>query len=118
MPKRIKEQPEFGKRLAAIRKARGFSQYSLADALGVTRRVILYYENETPNPPAELLVDLSKALEVSVEELLGIEDNRPEAVADGRSLDGKFYRKWQQLGDEQKKAVLKVVDTFLEPVHT
>lgn len=113
MGRRVTEQPEFGRRLATIRKARGFSQEELGKALGVTRRVVQYYENETPNPPGELLADLARVLEVSLYELLGTEEAKPTSTVDGRSLDGKFYRKWQQLQEDQKKAVMKVVDTFL-----
>ena len=62
---------DFGKRLASLRKAGGLTQQELGDKVGVSRRVIAYYEGETNYPPAHLIVPLAKALNVSTDELLG-----------------------------------------------
>ena len=45
---------DFGKQLAALRKTAGYTQQQLADECGVSRRVITYYETESPHPPANL----------------------------------------------------------------
>ena len=69
----IEELSSFGKRLAKLRKAAGnTTQQQLVDEIGATRRKITYYEPESQHPPANLLVDLAKALNVSSDELLGI----------------------------------------------
>ena len=48
MPKRkIRVTESFGKRLARLRKAAGYSQRSLADELGISYRVVAYYEAQT-----------------------------------------------------------------------
>jgi len=62
----------FGRRLAEIRKNRGITQAQLGEAVGVSNRVIAYYETESDQPPGALLVDLCTALRVSADELLGI----------------------------------------------
>ncbi len=62
----------FGERLAAIRKDRGLTQAQLGEMVGVSNRVIAYYETESGQPPGALLVDLCRALRVSADELLGI----------------------------------------------
>ena len=53
MPAKKEPGTEFGKRLFALRKARGLTQVQLAEALGATQRVISYYETEAelPQPP-------------------------------------------------------------------
>lgn len=63
---------EFGKRLIELRKARGMTQYDLADAIGTTQRTISYYENEGGHPQAPVMVHLAQALNVSTNELLGV----------------------------------------------
>ena len=65
MSKKINEElSSFGKRLAKLRKAAGYTQQQLADEIGATRRMIAYYESESQHPPANMLVDLAKALNV------------------------------------------------------
>ena len=65
----------FGQRLARLRTAAGFSQRSLAAEIGVSQRMVAYYEKQTVFPPTHLfplLVMALKALSVSADELLGI----------------------------------------------
>jgi len=66
------QEPEsFGRRLARIRKEAGYSQRSLAAELGVSYRVIAYYEAQTTHPPTHLLPAIADALSLSVDQLLG-----------------------------------------------
>ena len=69
-----KRQPksEFGKRLAAYRKAKGLTQTELGKLVGVSYRVIAYYEGETQYPPTRHIVPLAKALGITTDELLGL----------------------------------------------
>ena len=99
----------FGERLKDLRKKCGYSQYSLADKVGSSRRVIRYYECEATRPPADLLPQLADALQVSVSVLLGTEEPKD----DKRTVDAKFWPKWQELSGEEKKTVTKLVDTLL-----
>lgn len=112
MTTKIEEPIAFGKRLAALRIARGYSQQALATELGVTRRTVCYYECEAKRPPAQLLDRLSQVLGVSIDELLGRENTPPGF--DGRSVDARFLKQWRKLTIEQKRAVSKVVDQFLD----
>ncbi len=66
------ELSSFGKRLAELHKAAGYTQQQLAEEIGATRRMIAYYESESQHWPANMLVDLAKALNVSADALLGI----------------------------------------------
>ena len=69
MKKNIKN--EFGKRLTAFRKAMGLTQRELGESVGVSYRVIAYYEKETKHPPARLIVPLAETLGITADELLG-----------------------------------------------
>lgn len=61
----------FGKRLAAIRKARGLSQRDLSKLVGISNRMIAYYEAQSGRPPATKLAVFAEVLKVSLDELLG-----------------------------------------------
>jgi len=80
----------FGKRLVAFRKTARLTQDTLARKVGVSRRVIAYYEGETEHPPTTILPRLAQALGVSLDELLCgrmIDGSRNETRA--RSLSPK-----------------------------
>ena len=57
MPKRtiqIDHEEHFGARLAKLRNESGFSQRVLAREMGISQRMIAYYEKETTHPPITL----------------------------------------------------------------
>ena len=61
-------------RLQQIRKARGFTQQQLADASGVTLRMVQLYEqgqNDIQKAQVQVVLSLAKALGCDVEDLLG-----------------------------------------------
>lgn len=105
----------FGARLARLRKAAGFTQEQLAAELHVSRRRIAYYEAESDHPPATLLADLSRALNTSVEELLG---SQPPTKRKARpeSLSPRLERRLKQierLSPKPKQQLLSIIDTFI-----
>ena len=70
----MKNEPtnnDFGKRLAYFRKAKGLTQRDLAKIIGVSNRVIAYYEAETKYPPSKLLIPIADTLGITTDELLG-----------------------------------------------
>ena len=73
MGKRIQihESSSFGERLAQLRKAAGFTQTELAQDLGISQRMVAYYESPTASPPANLLPRIAATLGVSIDELFG-----------------------------------------------
>jgi transcriptional regulator with XRE-family HTH domain len=101
----------FGKRLARLRQAAGFSQYTLADELGISQRMVAYYEGETEHAPTHLLPALAKALGVSTDQLLGLEKENP------RNRDFQLWRRFSKvakLPPQKRKQIVQIVDTFLE----
>ncbi len=66
-----KEAPPFGKRLATLRRGKGFSQRELGERLGVPRETVDYYERRALNPTLDVIERVAEALEVAPAELIG-----------------------------------------------
>ena len=97
----------FGKRLAEARKKKGFSQEDIARELGTKAPVIGRYERDEMKPSIEVAAKLSGLLEVSLDYLVG---NSNQEV-DVKTL--KRVLQLQQLPDDEKSTVFKLVDAFL-----
>jgi transcriptional regulator with XRE-family HTH domain len=65
---------EFGNVFKEQRKNAGLSQRQVADVLHIHQSNISDWENNVHRPEYERLIELAKLYEVSLEELLGIED--------------------------------------------
>jgi transcriptional regulator with XRE-family HTH domain len=103
----------FGPRLARLRKAAGFTQEELAEEIGVTRRMVAYYEVESEYPPSSLLPQISRALKVSTDELLGVIPIKKDQVPG----NARLHRRLQQidkLAMKDKRQVLQLLDAFVE----
>ncbi len=103
----------FGKRLAVLRKAAGLTQKELGEKVGVSNRVIHYYEGETNYPAAHLIEPLAKALKVSTDELLGVKEVKEKKDPKQAAL-WKRVKKIANLPQSQQKTLLKTIDTFLK----
>ena len=67
-----------------FRKERGFSQETLAEKVDVSRQTISNWELGETNPNPDQLISLSKAFDVSVDVLLGKEEEKKEDKPDAR----------------------------------
>jgi transcriptional regulator with XRE-family HTH domain len=102
----------FGARLARLRKDAGYSQREMAAELGISHRVVAYYEGETQYPPAHLLPLLAKVLSVSTDELLGLATTRVR-----REPASRLWRRFKQveaLPAREKRQVALFIDALLE----
>jgi transcriptional regulator with XRE-family HTH domain len=83
MPKKPKETSRqfksdlepIGKRIARIRKNKGFTQEELAKNMGITRTRLSKYEIDMIHLNDEMLIRLAQSLEVTTDELLGLKDH-------------------------------------------
>lgn len=57
-----------------LRKAKGYRQEDLAEALGVSRQTIIAIENDKYNPTLELAMKIARYLNTTVEELFVLND--------------------------------------------
>ena len=103
----------FGDRLAEMRQSRAMTQADLAQAVGVSRRVIAYYEHQDAQPPGAMLVDLAKALRVSADQLLGLKPPKDKTSPKTARLL-KRLQKVERLPPTDQRVVLKLVDGLLE----
>jgi transcriptional regulator with XRE-family HTH domain len=100
----------FGARLARLRKAKGVTQRQLAAQLGVSQRVITYYENESSYPPAHLLPKVAQAFGVGIEELLGDIDPTVEAAPVPDRRLRKRLALLEKLPPQDQKMILRMID--------
>lgn len=105
-------QANFGHRLAALRKAAGFTQQELADEIGASRRMIAYYEAESGHLPANLLAQIAHALSVSADALLGLQE-----ISAAPRASHRLERRLKQidtLNPKAKRQLTQLIDTFIE----
>lgn len=105
------KRPELGERIAQARQQAGLTQKQLAERLGVTQRVVTYWEREAVGLRADQLSNLAEALEVSSDYFLGRENKRRGNGPAGRARQ-TFEKVSRQTRTQQKK-ILDVVDALL-----
>jgi transcriptional regulator with XRE-family HTH domain len=118
MPAKKPSQNAFGQRLVALRQARGLTQVQLAKVTGMTQRAISYYEIEAEFPPAPALITLAQALEVTTDELLGVQPATPtdRASADKQRL-WKRFQKMDVLPTKDQRAVIRLINSLAGSAH-
>jgi transcriptional regulator with XRE-family HTH domain len=121
MGKRIQPEPvlnpteeAFGQRLAALRRAAGFTQVELAAELNISQRMIAYYESPNAAPPAPLLPAIAQALGVTIDELFGFNIKRRLVKQDGDSRLRRRLLAIDKLNAADKRQVIQLLDAFIE----
>jgi transcriptional regulator with XRE-family HTH domain len=99
--------------LQNIRKRRGFTQRELAEKIGLTREAIASYESGRSHILDMTLIDLSGALRVSVDEILGLKR--------GDAADTTINRRWSKrleiidsLPESIRKHILRTLDDLIK----
>ena len=107
------KKESFGQRLARLRKARGYTQVQLAQKVGIIQVLVSDYEHDKLRPYHDMIVKFARALEVSTDELLGV--NPPKQTGGDLSLRiVRRMKKIETLPSPQQKTLLKTIDTFLK----
>jgi len=104
----------FEPRLAQIRKGRGISQETLGEAVGVSQRVIAYYEAGDAQPPGPMLADLARALRVTTDELLGLAPVREDHATPRTARLLAQLRRAADLPAQDQRAVITFVEALLD----
>ena len=112
MKKKFTES-DLGKRLASIRKQKGISQEELARQLGVSRRIIAYYEAEAKNLPAHLIKKITTALNVSSDELLGLKAAPKQELTREEIRLWKRFKKVQRISVRDQKTLFHILNNAL-----
>ncbi len=100
----------FGKRLKIFRKQAGLTQTELGEKIGLTKRMVAYYETQGGTPSPSLVANMAKACNVSGNILLGLET---EATIKPKNI--KIWRqllKVEQLPEKEQKVILGMIDSL------
>ncbi len=115
---RTKQTPStetgFGQRLERFRKERGLTQIQLAELIDSNQRTLSHYETGRGYPPAPTIAALAHALDVSADELLGI--NRTKTKTKEMTPDEKrLWKKFQLIAtwpEKDQRAVMRIINTM------
>ena len=103
----------FGERLAQLRKAAGYTQVEFAAEVGITQRMVAYYEVPNAQPPAHLLPQMAQVLGVGTDVLLGMAQQRKVKRLATNSLQRRLLA-IEKLDPKAKRQVTQLLDTFIE----
>lgn len=81
--------------------------------MGVSDRVVAYYEGETDYPPAHLIVPLANALGISTDELLGMSESK-EDFDPANAVLWRKLKLVESLSKRDQKAILHYIDTIAQ----
>jgi transcriptional regulator with XRE-family HTH domain len=110
----LKEAPEFGKRLAAVRQSKGLSQADLAAKLGTARVNIGYYERRAANPTLEFMQRCAQVLDVPLSDLTGsVEPKTRHRTGPPSQIEQRLIAV-KRLSRDKQKIVLQFLDSFLQ----
>lgn len=103
----------FGERLAQLRKTAGYTQVEFAVEVGITQRMVAYYEAPDAQAPAHLLPQMAHVLGVSVDVLLGLSEQRnPKRIATNR-LERRLLE-IDKFDPKAKRQITQLLDSFIE----
>jgi transcriptional regulator with XRE-family HTH domain len=103
----------FGPRLERLCQARDLTSVELGVAVGVSNRMIAYYERDGAQPPGALLVELAHTLRCSTDALLGVK-SLGETLAPKTARLLKRLQRIEELPPADQRAVLKLVDAMVD----
>jgi transcriptional regulator with XRE-family HTH domain len=109
-----KNDETIGDRIRAARLARGLTQLQLGKKTGLSQRMVAYYEGHGVSPAPDLLVKLARALETSIDKLVG---HAPRGAALEMPETIRLWRrvkKLQELPPQDRKSILKMIDALAD----
>lgn len=111
---KVSRDETFGQRLRQLRKNRGLTQVRLAEQVSSSQRAICSYEQDRTDPPLYVIPKLADALDVTVEDLLGL-NGRPVKKRGSRdSFLVKKIEEISQLPDRKQRTILQVINLAMK----
>jgi transcriptional regulator with XRE-family HTH domain len=102
-----------GQRLARLRKERGFTQNELAKKMGFVQALISEYERDKIRPFADILIRFAIALNVSLDEIVGLKENKEKHLQPNLRLIKRIH-KIVKLPKSKQKYILKILDSLID----
>ena len=108
-----KEQPEYGKHLASLRKKAGLTQKELAEKTNVRQSNITFWEYADKPPRGEVIHLLAQALGVSLEVLLNVEVLDEKKHRGPQSRLDKVVNKLNALPRRKQERITDVLEALV-----
>ena len=108
---------KLGQRIAQFRKAQGLTQQQLAEILEISQQTMAHYEVGRLRIAVVLLPALTKALGISVEELL---EESPKTAKGKRGPASTLERQIEQISQlprAKQKFVMEMLETVIKQAH-
>lgn len=102
---------EFGARLKVLRKQKNWAQKELAARVEIRFQQLNKYESGLNIPPAEMLVKLANAVDVTVDFLLTGNPVEDSPLANSRLF--KRFQVLERLASDDQETVIKVIDAMI-----
>lgn len=106
-----KEAPAYGKHLASLRTVAGLSQQQVADEIGVRQSTIATWERSSRPPKGDVLSQLAKLFNVSIQDLLGAEPTRTQKPTH-RGPASRLERLISEAGKLPRRRQQRIADTL------
>ena len=107
-----KPRTDFGSRLASIREEKGISQNELAQAMGVTQCAVAHWERRSISLTPEQIVKLSRALDVSLDQLFGGKNMPVRKGYSGKMRS--LFEEASKLPRRQQEKILEFVEPYIQ----
>lgn len=101
----------FAKRIKELRIKNNLTQKQLAEKVGITSTGVSYWESGVAVPNVDTLTKLSNYFGVTINYLLGIEDNIGN---ENNSETAIIFRKADQVDPKDKEKLLQILDSTID----
>ncbi|KFX11304.1 MULTISPECIES: helix-turn-helix domain-containing protein [Pectobacterium] len=102
---------DFGKRLAALRKARQLTQIELANLLDIQPRMLGRWEQGQVKPQFDYIIKLAQFLEVSIDYMLLGDKDTPAPVFDIKNKRLKeLCKQVDELKADDQEVICRILD--------
>ena len=113
LPPVLQGKESVGARLARIRKEQGYTQVELAERIGIIQALVSDYERDKLRMNAEMLVRFAQALNVSADEILGLNGEKRVGAKNPSLKILRRLNKIASLPATKQKAFLQTIDALL-----
>lgn len=103
----------FAERLKILREARKLSQTRLSELLEVDPRVYNRWERGTATPQLDTVVKIAQLLQVSLDELVGLEASQSAPAIHNPKL-AVLFQQVDKLSDEDQQALVVLMDSLIK----
>jgi transcriptional regulator with XRE-family HTH domain len=109
-------EESIGRRIARLRKERGYSQQALAQKMGIVRVLVSDYEKGRLRPHPEMVARFALAFGVTTDEIIGLKRSDSESHKPNLAIQ-KRMRQIEQLPSAKRRVILQTIDGFIKGVQ-